>query len=435
MAVDRPDIADAGSGLALTISFAAIAIGVMNLISVAFAILFIGLAVDFAIQFTVRLREVRHHLGDLALAIPETARQAGGQIALASAATACGFLAFSPTSFVGVAELGIIAGAGMGIAFVCTITFLPALLWLFHPHTEYVSTELPYGHQADGFLLRHRRNVLIGFGVLAVAGIFASATVGFDANPLDTKDPNSESMRTLNQLLDNPATNPFYADTLTPNLAAANALAAKLSALPEVAEVLSGGTFVPDNQAQKLAMIGQARTILAPTIQTTNITMSGNGGNPVTVADIRLSMRMARDAILKAKAQLPAGSPMLGIAAAMTQLLGESDAQILAMNEAVTRFLPGELTRLNESLNPQIITEQNLPPEIKANWFLADGQVRVEALPTGAAQTTAGLRQFAAAVLSVAPNAGGPAISTVATAAPYWIPFARQPCWRRSLSQ
>ena len=77
-------------GLALTISFAAIFIGVMNLISVAFAILFIGLAVDFAIQFCVRLRDVRRDAPLLAFAIPETAFQAGGQIALAAAATSCG---------------------------------------------------------------------------------------------------------------------------------------------------------------------------------------------------------------------------------------------------------------------------------------------------------------------------------------------------------
>jgi hypothetical protein len=100
----------------------------------------------------------------------------------------------------------------------------------------------------------------------------------------------------------------------------------------------------------------------------------------------------------------------------LTTLLGQSDAQILAMNAAITRFLPAELARLNSSLEAQPITEANLPPEIARSWFLPDGQVRVEALPTAAAQHTAGLNAFAKAVLSVAPNAGGPAISITATA-------------------
>ena len=402
-------------GLVLTITFAAIAIATLNLISVAFAILFIGLAVDFGIQFSVRLRDVRHGLGDLALAIPETGRQAGGQIALAAAATACGFLAFSPTSFVGVAELGTIAGAGMVIAFLCTITFLPALLWLFAPRPEFFPIGLPFGEPVDSFVFHHRRTVLFVFGVLALAGAVAAVTVGFDANPLDTKDPHSESMRTLNGLLNDPATNPFYADVLTPNIDAAKAVAAKLSALPEVSGVISGATFVPDDQTTKLAMLAQAQTILAPTIQTTNITQSG-GRAPVTVKDIRISMSMARDAILKAKKQLPANSPLLSIADALNKLSTANDAQIMAMNSAITRFLPAELARLNDSLNAKPITQANLPPEIARNWFLPDGQVRVQALPTAAAQHTKGLKKFAKAVLSIAPNAGGPAISTIATA-------------------
>jgi len=402
-------------GLVLTISFAAIAISVLNLISVAFAILFIGLAVDFGIQFSVRLRDVRHVLGDLSLALPETARQAGGQIALAAAATSCGFLAFAPTPFIGVAELGIIAGAGMGIAFICTITFLPALLWLFAPKPEFFPIGLPFGEQVDSFIFRHRQGTLLTFGILAIAGAVAAVTVGFDANPLDTKDPHSESMRTLNGLLNDPATNPFYADVLTPNMAAAVAMGAKLSALPEVSGVLSGATFVPPDQTEKLAMLAQAQEILAPTIQTTNITQSG-GGAPVTVSDIRISMSMARDAILKAKAHLPANSPLLSIADALGKLQAEDDAQVMAMNAAITRFLPAELTRLNDSLNAKPITQANLPPEIASDWFLPDGRVRVEALPTGAAQHTKGLKKFADAVLSVAPDAGGPAISTIATA-------------------
>jgi hopanoid biosynthesis associated RND transporter like protein HpnN len=402
-------------GLVLTISFAAIAISVLNLISVAFAILFIGLAVDFGIQFSVRLRDVRHVLGNLSLALPETARQAGGQIALAAAATSCGFLAFAPTPFIGVAELGIIAGAGMGIAFICTITFLPALLWLFAPKPEFFPIGLPFGEQVDAFIFRHRQGTLLVFGILAIAGAVAAMTVGFDANPLDTKDPHSESMRTLNGLLNDPATNPFYADVLTPNMAAAIAMGTKLSALPEVSGVLSGATFVPADQNVKLAMLAQAQEILAPTIQTTNITQSG-GGAPVTVGDIRISMSMARDAIFKAKAHLPANSPLLSIADALGKLQGEDDAQVMAMNAAITRFLPAELTRLNDSLNAKPITQANLPPEIASDWFLPDGQVRVEALPTAAAQHTKGLKKFADAVLSVAPDAGGPAISTIATA-------------------
>jgi hopanoid biosynthesis associated RND transporter like protein HpnN len=405
-----PILATLVLGLVLTISFAAVAISVMNLISVAFAILFIGLAVDFAIQFCVRLRDVRHDTPDLLAAILETARQAGGPIALAATATACGFLAFSPTAFVGVAELGIIAGVGMFIAFLCTITFLPALLAVFAPRAEKIAIGLPFGPQGDRFLRKRFNPVLAGFGALALIGLVSGITIGFDANPLDTKDPNSESMRTLARLLDNPATNPFYADALAPNMSAAAVVAAKLQKLPQVAGVISGLTFVPSDQTAKLAMLNQAQTILAPTLAPQPATA------PVTAAAIRASMVTTHNAIEKVRAQLPKNSPVLAISDAMAKLIAEPDSQVMAMNQAVTQFLPLELQRLNQSLSAQQITQQNLPPAIARDWFLADGQVRVEALPTQAAQATKGLKKFANAVLSVAPNAGGPAISTIATA-------------------
>jgi predicted exporter len=157
-------------------------------------------------------------------------------------------------------------------------------------------------------------------------------------------------------------------------------------------------------------MLNQAQTILAPTLAPQPATA------PVTAAAIRASMVTTHDAIEKVRTQLPKNSPVLAISDAMAKLIAEPDSQVMAMNQAVTQFLPLELQRLNQSLSAQQITQQNLPPAIARDWFLADGQVRVEALPTQAAQATKGLKKFANAVLSVAPNAGGPAISTIATA-------------------
>ncbi len=123
-------------GLMLTVLFAAVAVGTLNLVSVGFGVLFVGIAVDFAIQFSVRYREYRYETGDPARAITETARRVGVQILIASLATAAGFLAFVPTDFSGVAELGLIAGAGMLIAFLCTLAFLPAAITVFRPRGE-----------------------------------------------------------------------------------------------------------------------------------------------------------------------------------------------------------------------------------------------------------------------------------------------------------
>ena len=397
------------AGLALTISFAGIAIGTLNLISVAFAILFVGLAVDFAIQFCVRLRDVRRRVGDPAVALRGAAAEAGGQIALASIATACGFLAFVPTAFIGVAELGLIAGVGMIIAFFCTVTLLPALLWLTQPRGEERRIGFAFGDYADDVVVRRRRPILLMFGILALAGAASVATLGFDANPLDTQNPNGEAMRTLKSLLGDAVTNPFYIDILAPSLTQAVALTAQLDKLPEVAQVVSGATFIPPNQTQKLALIQQTRQILLPTLGT-------DAPPSVTPARIRQAAASAAAAIGKIAPKLRPGSPLIGIGEALQSLKAATDQRLMATNAALTKFLPGELQRLSLALSAAPIAFASLPQDLKASWFLPDGEVRIQVIPTAAAQTSAGLFKFVRVVSRIAPGAGGPAVTTVATA-------------------
>lgn len=396
-------------GLALTIGFATVAIGRLNLISVAFAILFVGLAVDFAIQFCVRLRDVRHRIDDPALALFGAAREAGGQIALAAIATACGFLAFVPTAFVGVAELGLIAGAGMIIAFVCTVTLLPALLAKTRPAREPQRIGFRLGDLADAALRRHHRPVLVIFALAGMAGIASIAMIHFDANPLHTQNPNSEAMRTLRSLSTNPITNPFYIDVLARNLKRAQHLAGAFGKLPEVSQVISGATFIPEKQSEKLAMIQQTQQILAPTLAT--------DGTPTTApAKLRAAAHSAAHEIAKAAPKLPKNSPLRSIGQSLKTLAQAPDSEITAASKALTKYLPGELTRLNDALSAKRITKANLPHSIKRDWFLPDGRVRVQVIPTKAAEQSSGLRRFVDAVQNIAPDAAGPAVTTVATA-------------------
>ena len=104
------------------------------------------------------------------------------------------------------------------------------------------------------------------FAALAVLALAVSPRLAFDADPLDTKNPNTEAMRTLRDLMNSPLTNPYSIDILTPNVADAAALAEKLRKLPTAAQVITLESFVPDDQQQKLALIADANSILAPTL-------------------------------------------------------------------------------------------------------------------------------------------------------------------------
>ena len=161
-------------GFAVTAALGLMMVGALNLISIAFAVLFVGLGVDFGIQFAVRYRSERFKHGDLHSALGSTAEKVGAPLTLAAAAVAAGFLSFFPTDYKGVSELGQIAGIGMLLAYITSITVLPALLTILHPPGE----EEPIGYRVlapvDRFLERHRIPVIAGTAAGRGRGIAAA---------------------------------------------------------------------------------------------------------------------------------------------------------------------------------------------------------------------------------------------------------------------
>jgi uncharacterized protein len=406
-----PILSTLGLGLMLTLLFAAVAVGTLNLVSVGFGILFVGIAVDFAIQFCVRYRAMRHAHQDPAAAMAETGRRVGGQILVAAAATAAGFLAFVPTEFRGVAELGLIAGVGMVIAFVCTMTFLPAMIGLCRPRGEAEEIGFRWAVPLDVSLRRGRRRVLIAFAGLAVLGAVLLPRVSFDSDPLDTKNPNTEAMRTLRDLMDSPLTNPFTIDILAPNATAAKTLAARLRSLPLVDGVESINSFVPDKQQEKLAQIADAALLLGPAVG------PQVPAAPVTAAAIRAAARKAQAQLKEASAKRPQDRLLAAIAGDLGRLAAAPDRLLLAADAALTRFLPTELDDLRTALSVQPVTLRSIPPDLARNWLLPDGRARVQVLPKEAAANSRGLAKFAAEVTAVAPDAGGAAVTIEATSA------------------
>jgi hypothetical protein len=397
-------------GLMLTVLFAAAAIGTLNLVSVGFGVLFVGIAVDFAIQFSVRYREFRYETGDPARAMTETARRVGVQILIAALATAAGFLAFVPTSFSGVAELGLIAGAGMIMAFICTLGFLPAAITLFRPRGEMAEVGFAFAARLDPVVARRRHWILAGFGVLALAAVAVSPWLRFDSDPLDTKNPNTEAMRTLRDLINNPLTNPYTIDVLTPDAQAAATLSRKLEALSTVSSVISINSFVPEDQQQKLAVIADADTILAPTLA------PHGTAAPVTPDQIRMAAKAALAQIDPALAKLPKDHPLALIADDLRRMQTAPDSVLMAANAALTRFLPMQLDHLRLALTAEPVTLASIPPDFARDWLMPDGRARVQVNPKPEAQTPQGLRAFVRQVLTVAPDAGGSAVTIIATA-------------------
>jgi uncharacterized protein len=404
-----PILGTLGLGLALTLLFAASVVGTLNLISVGFGILFVGIAVDFAIQFSVRFRETARLTSDTALALAQTTRRAGGQILLAAVATAAGFLSFVPTPFRGVAELGLIAGVGMLIAFLCTMTFLPAAITLCRPPHADQETGFSWGAKLDEVIRRNSRSLLLVFGALGCLGGALLPHLGFDSNPLHTKDPTTEAMRTLDDLRQSPFANPFTADIIAADASAAAAISQKLHHLPLVGGVLSINSFVPTDQQVKLPLIADARDLLQITLEP----------RPAPVRpepnQIRAAARAALGQIEAALSRETADPALTALAGDLRRLATADDPTLRAVDRSLTQFLPMLITRLHDALAAEPVTLQSIPPDISHDWLLPDGRARIQILSKPEARSSSGLAGFVAQVAAVTPEATGPAPTIVAT--------------------
>jgi len=406
-------------GLIMTAALGLLVTGRFNLISVAFIPLFVGLGIDFSIQFSVRFLAERHFHPGLRDALVAAGRGVGLPLAVAAAAIGAGFFAFLPTDYIGVAELGLIAGLGMAVAFTLAVTLLPALLALLRPPPGRM--EVGFGRLApiESFLGRHRRGVLsLGFAV-AVAAAAALPFVRFDFNPLHLKSPKVESMATLADLAVDPDWTPNTINVIAPSAAAAGPIEHRLGELPEVSRVLSLASFVPDGQVEKLALIRAAAQRLGPAL-----------GVPAAPPPSDEEIRQALPSTAALLRQVAASSQAALRLASALDRLGEAPPDIrAAAATAVVLPLGVTLEWVRALLQAGPVTVEQLPADIVADWIARDGRARIQAFPRRELETDDGLWRFARAVQAVASDATGVPISIHAAGDSVVAAFLQAGAW------
>ncbi len=386
-------------GLVISAGFAAVTVGALNPISVAFAVLFIGIAVDFGIQFSVRFRDERFHIDDVTEALKRTAGGIGGPLAVAAAATAVGFYSFVPTDYVGVSDLGLIAGTGMLIALVLNLTLLPALLVLSRKGGEPHPVGFRWAAPIDAFLVDRRLAVGLVALIVAVGCIAVLPHLRFDFNPLNLQSRSSESVATLFDLMKDPTATPYTIELLEPSIEQSRAVAAKLDALPEVMQTATVDSFIPDDQDAKIEIIKDARNLLAPSLFPANIRPPSNDEKLLqTITDFN---KVAKD--LGAKGSASAAR----LAKALDGVLARGKPVLPLLVQNLAANAARRLDELRASLDPQKITLETLPADVKADWVTSDGRSRIEVFPKGDASDNTELRKFVAAVRTIAPEATG----------------------------
>ena len=400
-------------GLVWTAAFATFAIGYLNMISVAFAVLFIGLGVDFGIHFCLRFQEELDAGAPAGQAMGQTAKGVGVALALCAPTTALAFYSFIPTAYAGLAQLGLISGTGVLIALAVSLTVLPALLKLMPAKPRLRPVANRPGKAGRPWVERHAKPVLVVSALLGAAAIPLAAQIHFDFDPMRLRDPGTESIATANELFRDPDTSPYTIQILTPDDRRAKALVPALEALPSVKRVITLTSMVPADQQEKLDLVDQAALILGPL---------SSLPPPMAVPDMaarKNAVESFRQKIttLENTARAPAiaiaGRRLLAALDSFSGRVGADDGAWRQLETRLLRFLPDQVDRLMELTTADFITADTLPAKIRARYQGVDGTVRIELFPSGDLTSQRAQKIFVREVQKIAPAATGATVQIV----------------------
>ena len=395
-------------GLILTLGFAIFFIGHLNMISVTFAVLFIGLGVDYSIQFCLRYSDLVIAGHDNRHSLSTAATQVGNALILCTLTTAIGFYAFVPTAYVGASELGLIAGTGMFINLFANLTLLPAVLNLTGLRSSGRKTP-PIGQIFESFTNHYSRRICAVAIVLAGVSAMLLPQVSFDSNPLNLSSRQAESLQILEELFQDWKTSPWTMSILSDDLKAASALASRLNALDSVKKAVTIAEFVPANQSEKRALISDMALFIPNDV---NHIVFATEDDSETVAALKDFESELAAAVEKNPGTNETGTLLpVNLLARMQRLnaLIENPATRHAvLNHLRESFLPTLkilLEQIGTWVHPEEFDLSQLPEDLKRRYVSEDGRYRLEVFPEDNLSDIRALRRFVTEVQSIAPEA------------------------------
>lgn len=392
-------------GLVWTTGFAIAFIGSLNMISVTFAVLFIGLGIDYSIQFCLRHKELLESGIPHRESLKITSVGVGRSLFLSCITTAIGFYAFLPTAYAGVAELGMISGTGMFISFVANLTILPALIELLPveakkvPDADAVMTivNVPY---------RYPRLIVAVALLFGIASALILPGFYFDYNPLNLYDPKSESVSAIKELFKDPETSPWTISVLSKGKEETRRLAVGLKSVKEVKMVVTLFNFVPENQTEKLGILSDIRLFMPPGLGHAAIRKVSyqQDLNAMDVFDKRLKHAIASYSEKES-------APLRGLHDSIQRfkmLLKDpvkGNKAFEELEDGLLSNLPFLLRRLDKSLQASPVNVASLPKDLVSQYLSSDGRYRVQVFPRENIMDRSALARFVKSVQAVSPDA------------------------------
>jgi hypothetical protein len=341
------------------------------------------------------------------LALVAAAECGGHALALAAIAAAIGFFSFLPTDYLGLAELGLIAGTGILIALLTSFTLLPALIVLLPKMKQTMSQNQQTHGLHWGRIPRYKKSILTIVAAGIMVSIILIPRVKFDFDPLKLRDPNTESVSTLYDIMSERRSSPYSITILNKSLDEADRLSEKISSLPTVSATETLSSLIPENQDKKLELIENLSFILLPSLFT------DTSYSKPTLSTLQKSFK-SLNARLTVLLREPSTDNFTKIFTRLNRVMSQFKEETELTQSALDQLdflllssLPKRLNELRQTLDANKITLSSLPKPLRNRQVSTDGKAKLEVYPKRDMQSRKNLKTFVREVQKIAPSATG----------------------------
>ncbi|MBQ9454193.1 MAG: MMPL family transporter [Thermoguttaceae bacterium] len=390
-------------GIGWSMAYITFFIGHLNILSMAFAVILIGLGIDFGIHYTSRYLTCRAEGNDTKTALIHTGKEIGPGILTGALTTAAAFFMAGMTEFTGIAELGIIAGGGVLCCCLAALTVLPILIYMVDKNRPQEKFKMP----RSMVLFQGNPKVVFFLSVLIIGAVACGLPkLYYDYNLLNLQPKGLESVALEMRLIEESKQSCWFAISMSDNEEVLRDRIEKFSVLPSVDHVEQLVTLISDENP----LVRQIHEVLTKT-------PSDVHQSPVlTKEDARKlyqCLEMAR-LCLTGKAEFL--SYYERIEALQKQLLGmrltEYFARMTQYQESLARDLLAKLNKLEKMSSPEPPTLSDLPKAYVDRMRAEDGTYLLKIYAKGDLWDMDNLEKFVKEVRSVDPKVTGNPLQT-----------------------
>ncbi len=382
------------SGLFITMALTTIFIGHLNLISVAFAVLFIGLSVDFGIQIYSRFLENSPKKIDFKKKLDNDTSSISPTLLMASVPSMVGFASFIPTDYIGLSELGIISFFGLVVGLLTNIFLFTSLQKQFGSSgKQYEPKNINKYEELLKYLEKHKKFIFLIIFCILSYNTLNFKSLNFDSDPLNLKDNNLKSVKLAKELIEqNPTSDYVISVVLDEEQLKNKSLFENINAKKSVKSTFSYSDLIEDYKNEELDYLKFL------------ISSQKSSRFYSNIEDFQKFKSLLKSIISLDELSISFEAKLL-LEKLEKQILSEDDFR--DVEEKYFRKFDDLVVTLNALGNQDNLLLKDLPFFYKDRYLSNAEKYRVEIFPSKDVSKKENLKEFVIDVLNVFPNATG----------------------------